>query len=382
MLEAQKITPDNPAETERQAYRVRMAVLMLGCAVTQSVVLGAFTWSGTVASWVGMAFAATSIGSSLVFLAILKFGLNLRCNEKDLAVPQSLVAMLIQFAFILLAPRLTILFLLVLLVIFAYGLVQFSAFQFALGWLVYALASGVALWLVRDQFGYPGISDLDVALVWLFFSLALGFFTFSRSQHARVRAELATTGEQLMQALAKIDALGRHDSLTGVLNRRALIEMLEAELLRAKRTGHPFCFAIIDIDHFRAINDKHGNRIGDIVLKTLADTASKLLRALDRFGRVGGEEFGILLPATWLDQGVIALGRLTKAVEGCDWEHVAAGLTVTFSAGITTNATNDTAEEVIKRADEALSQAKREGRNRIVQAEEALPEMLPGMDMD
>jgi diguanylate cyclase (GGDEF)-like protein len=185
----------------------------------------------------------------------------------------------------------------------------------------------------------------------------------------------------LAASLTKRDSLSRHDMLTGVLNRRALIETLDWELLRAKRTGHPFCFAIIDLDHFRAVNEKFGNECGDRVLKTVADTSTKLLRALDRFGRIGGEEFGIVLPATWLDQGVIAMGRLSKAVGECDWEKITPGVAVTFSAGITTNAVNDTAEVVIKRADEALLQAKREGRNRVAQAEEALPDMPP-IDLD
>lgn len=374
--------PADSDELERQAYRMRMAELVVGCALLQSAVLIAFARVGTVAGWIAMAFAAVSVGSSLIFLAIFKLGLNLRFQDKEFAVSQCLVAMLIQFGFILVAPKLATLFLLVLLVIFAFGLVQFSLFQFAAGWLTYSVVSGVALWLVRDQFGYPGVSDAEVVLVWLFFSVTLGFFLFSRAQNSRLRADLFVANKQFLHSLAKIEALGRHDPLTGVLNRRTLMETLEAELLRAHRTGHPFCFAIIDIDHFRAVNDKFGSRVGDVVLKTMADTAMKLLRAMDCFGRIGGEEFGILFPATWLDQGVIAMGRLSKKVDECDWAHIAPGLIVTFSAGITTNAVNDTAEILIKRADDALSQAKREGRNRVVQAEQALPEMPATPDLD
>jgi diguanylate cyclase (GGDEF)-like protein len=197
----------------------------------------------------------------------------------------------------------------------------------------------------------------------------------------RLAIQLAEKDREIQALLAKIEDLTRHDPLTGVLNRRTLTHILTAELQRSYRTGQPFCFAIINLDHFRNVNQKYGHPVGDIVLKTIAETATNLLRVLDRFGRLGGEEFGIILPATWLDQGVLAMNRLTKAVTECAWDHLTPGQTVTFSTGITTNAPGDTAESVIKRAEKALYQAKSEGRNRIVQAEEPLPEGVP-IDLD
>lgn len=197
---------------------------------------------------------------------------------------------------------------------------------------------------------------------------------------SRLRQQLSEKDQALQALRSQIEELSRYDPLTGVLNRRSLIEMLEAELQRALRTGHPFCFAIIDLDHFKEANDQYGHPVGDAVLKTVADTAMKLLRTVDRFGRLGGGEFGIVLPATWLDQGVIAMDRLTKAVAGCNWEGIAPGLAVTFSAGITTNAPMDTVDLITKRAEKALTQAKQEGRNRTVQVEEPLPD-LPPMDL-
>lgn len=197
----------------------------------------------------------------------------------------------------------------------------------------------------------------------------------------QLRAELATKEQEIQSLRSQLAELGRHDPLTGVLNRRTLIETLEAELQRAQRTGHPFCFAILDLDHFKAINDKYTDPVGDAVLKKMSETAVKLLRTVDRFGRLGGEEFGIVLPATWLDQGMIAMSRLSKAVADCDWQGIAPGLQLTFSAGLTTNAFGDTAESMARRAENALAQAKAEGRNRTVQAEEALP-VAPPVDLD
>lgn len=197
---------------------------------------------------------------------------------------------------------------------------------------------------------------------------------------SRLRQQLSEKDQALQDLHSQIEELSRHDPLTGVLNRRSLIEMLEAELQRALRTCHPFCFAIMELDHFKETKDQYGHPVGDVVLKTVADTAVKLLRTVDRFGRLDSDQFGIVLPATWLDQGMIAMDRLSKAVARCHWEGVAAGLTVTFSAGITTNAPKDTSELIVRRAEKALAQAKQEGRNRTVQIEEALPD-FPPMDL-
>ncbi|MEC5215160.1 diguanylate cyclase (GGDEF)-like protein [Actimicrobium sp. GrIS 1.19] len=192
-----------------------------------------------------------------------------------------------------------------------------------------------------------------------------------------LRAQLAEQDRQLQTLREEVATLTRHDPLTGVMNHRTLIETLRGELLRAHRTGHPFCFAIVDLDHFSQINERFGYAVGDLVLQTVADTSLKLLRALDGFGRLGGEEFGIVLPATWLDSGVIAMTRLRAAVTACDWAVITPGMSVTFSAGLTTNATGDTAEQMLLRAEQALAKAKAEGRNRTVQSEEALPDMPP-----
>jgi diguanylate cyclase (GGDEF)-like protein len=255
--------------------------------------------------------------------------------------------------------------------------------QFLVRWIIASVAACFAMRVVLNGFLSPEISDAQLVIVCAALSVLLAVAIYARMEARRESERFNQANLQLATALAKLDALGDHDQLTGVLNRRALIETLEWELLRAKRTGHPFCFAIIDVDHFRAVNEKYGTTSGDMALKTLADASIKLLRALDRFGRIGGEEFGIVLPATWLDQGMIAMNRLSKAVDACNWEHIAPDFKLTFSGGITTNAVNDTAETIMKRADDALMKAKSEGRNRTLAAEEALPDMPPiDIDMD
>jgi diguanylate cyclase (GGDEF)-like protein len=249
--------------------------------------------------------------------------------------------------------------------------------QFFVRWAIATVAASFAMRVVLNSFLGPEVSDAQMLVVCASLSALLAFGVYLRLLQREAHERVHRANTELATALAKIDALGNHDTLTGALNRRALVETLEWELLRAKRTGHPFCFAVVDLDHFRAINEKYGNTAGDMVLKTMSDASIKLLRALDRFGRIGGEEFGIVLPATWLDHGMIAMSRLTKAIDACNWDHIAPDLKLTFSAGITTNAVNDTAESMLQRAETALRQAKSEGRNRTVSLEEAIPDMPP-----
>ena len=186
---------------------------------------------------------------------------------------------------------------------------------------------------------------------------------------APLRAQLAHKDLEL----ARLAALSRHDPLTGVLNRGSLAELVTEELQRSSRTGQPFCFAVIGVDHLKEVNIQYGDDTGDLVLQTIARESCLLLRTLDRFGRIEGDMFGIILPATWLHQGVLAMNRLNAFVAGFDWNTVTSGRTVTFSTGLTTNAPAETADNMIARALKAMGEAKSEGRNRLVTLEQELP---------
>jgi diguanylate cyclase (GGDEF)-like protein len=231
----------------------------------------------------------------------------------------------------------------------------------------------LALWLIRDRFGYPGVANIDIALIWLFFFLAMREHTFFGAKFNRLRNQVTEKNEQLQALLAKIEKLASHDSLTGALNRRCLLEKLEAELQRVARTGDTFCFAMIDLDYFKDVNDKFGHPTGDAVLKSVAECVNRSLRSPDKFGRLGGEEFGIILPATELDQGMIAIERIREALAQYDWKNLAPDLTITFSAGVSANIVGDTVDMITRRVDKALYQAKHQGRNCSVPVEVASP---------
>ncbi|CAN5244272.1 hypothetical protein BH11PSE11_BH11PSE11_17560 [soil metagenome] len=372
---------NDPMEARRQGNRIQMAAMAVVNILIEGVVLAMFARAGTIPDWIAGTFLFVAGGAALAIFFFIKQGINLRCEDRDLLVPQLVINGAIQLVFLYLAPQLAIIFLLVLSVIGSYGVIQFTPRQLVASWLIYGGATGLTLWLARDRFAYPGTGGAEIALVWVSFFLAARVHSAFGEKFSRMRKQLADKNHQIQVLLVQIEDQASHDPLTGVFNRRSLLEKLKAELQRVYRTGHPFCFVMLDLDHFKDINDKFGQPLGDLVLKKLSECADQSLRTLDSFGRLGGEEFGIVLPSTWLDQGLIAMERLRKKVTEYDWESIAPGLQVAFSAGITTNAPGDTLETMGKRSEVALRNAKHAGGNRIVAEDAPIPEM-PAMVPD
>lgn len=172
---------------------------------------------------------------------------------------------------------------------------------------------------------------------------------------------------ELESELANTSDLVRHDQLTGTLNRHGLEEMFAKEVARALRHNTLLCIALLDIDNFKRLNDSMGHDTGDQALIHLARVCRDTLRPQDTVARYGGEEFIILLPETPLDDAVVALTRLQRELTRKFFLHDNERVLITFSAGITVMHADDTQNTVIKRADEAMYQAKQTGKNRVVQ---------------
>lgn len=152
-----------------------------------------------------------------------------------------------------------------------------------------------------------------------------------------------------------------HDSLTGIFNKGYFEEYLEYEIARAARKSLPFCLIMLDIDHFKLINDTYGHRRGDYALKTLAETVQNCKRNTDVLARVGGEEFLILLPDTKLPDAIQLAERIRKCVEKFPFEEIRK---MTISLGVTEFKQTDHKESLLQRVDSAMYQAKENGRNR------------------
>jgi diguanylate cyclase (GGDEF)-like protein len=172
---------------------------------------------------------------------------------------------------------------------------------------------------------------------------------------------------ELLDAREELRVQATHDSLTGLWNRASVLETLDKELARAKREGHPLATLMVDVDHFKMVNDTHGHQAGDAVLREVAHRIRSAIRRYDTLGRYGGEEFLVVLPATDLAGGMVQAERIRQTIAG---ERVAIGdkfVEVTCSAGVCARPASGAgdAPELIHGADEALYEAKRTGRNRV-----------------
>lgn len=155
------------------------------------------------------------------------------------------------------------------------------------------------------------------------------------------------------------------DALTGLQNRRSADAFLEAEIARAERDGTPLSIVLIDVDHFKAVNDGHSHAVGDAALRAVAEALQRQTRTGDLGARWGGEEFVQVLPGIDLAVARVIAERLRAAIASLDLEHVAPGLKFTISAGIAEHAHGESGTRLVSRADDLLYQAKRNGRNRV-----------------
>ncbi len=155
------------------------------------------------------------------------------------------------------------------------------------------------------------------------------------------------------------------DALTGLPNRAAWNERLEIEGARWQRYGGELLMAVLDVDHFKRINDEYGHLAGDKVLKIIAGELAKRVRVTDFIARFGGEEFVLLMPSTPMEGGLKLLDVLRTAIEACPFHFKGQPVTITLSGGLAAYHPGEVAEQVFERADQALYRAKRGGRNRI-----------------
>ena len=182
---------------------------------------------------------------------------------------------------------------------------------------------------------------------------------------------LSETNDELERARARLEEMIATDALTAATSRRAFLEQAAEEFARAARYDRDMCVVVLDIDHFKKINDTHGHAAGDEALKLFAQTCMHAKREQDVFGRLGGEEFALLLPETDAAAAHVVAERVRLAIAGAVVTHPERGtaFTMTVSQGIAARARDDRdVDALLGRADVALYAAKNNGRNRVEQA--------------
>jgi len=302
-----------------------------------------------------------------LFYVILRSGLNRRFSDPSMTEYQILAAIsFLAMGYWLASTRGEGVAMVMLVIILMFGM--FSTTPTKIGRCsVYGLLTfALAMVAVASTESEPGTVDLQwIHLVVLV--VVLPTIYILASQLAQLRARLRQRKEALAEALVRIEALATRDELTGLPNRRDMLAQLAVQQQRAKRSGHSFCVCMVDIDHFKRINDVHGHGVGDDVLKAFAIAATSSLRDTDVIARWGGEVFLVMLPDTEQDVAQLAVERMHKAV-GASMSKGMPDLAVTFSAGLVRCEPGEPISQAIERADRALYRAKSEGRHRTVVA--------------
>lgn len=221
-------------------------------------------------------------------------------------------------------------------------------------------ARGVMVLTTPQGWGWLSSELLGVLFIAAFFMLMiLGGFGF-----------LLLSREQLQQELARLETV---DALTDVPNRRGFFEKLAPWLALARRPGLPTALVLIDLDQFKRVNDSYGHPAGDAVLREVVEVCKRQLRDSDQLGRLAGAEFALLLPRTGPAEALLVAERMRAAIAGAAIKTERAMITLTASFGVTVIRADDQTVSLFQRADGALRQAKRGGRNRVVEAAQPVP---------
>ncbi|XHS79135.1 GGDEF domain-containing protein [Burkholderiaceae bacterium UC74_6] len=353
--------------TEDPAQRLRLrqtglAVLLMAlCALLMHY--GA--WLGVLPVAVVELWTLVSLGGMAGFFLLIRSGWALRLNDPSLTVQQMLFATACGVvAYALVGPMRGAVFpVMALIMMFA----MFSLSVRAALWIAaYALVlfGGVMFWMAQHR---PDVYPPTVEFVhFMVLCVALPGISVLAGRVNRIRERLRAQREELSRAVEQIRAMATRDELTGLLNRRHMQTILEQEAQRCLRGGHGYCLALIDLDHFKSINDRFGHGAGDAVLREFAAVAQTVIRGADVMARWGGEEFVLMLAETRMPAALAGVERLREAVEACRIEHEGRQITFALSAGLTESLPRETLGQTLERADKLLYKAKHEGRNRVV----------------
>jgi diguanylate cyclase len=356
----------------QQALRRRRVVLgLVSYSFTLSLV-GIYWWLGYYGIHVLINyFCAIVVINGLFYLAI-RSNFNLNFADPSMTLAQICLAIMPGLYVMYYAQQSRGVFLLLCVSAAMYGLFQFRTRDFVIMTLV--LIGGYAALIAIVYVERPSEITLQVEILQLFalaatllqFSVLGGYIMGLRAKVKEKNKELGARNGDLEAALARIEELAMRDELTGVFNRRFLMETIKNEKLRCERNGGAFSICILDADLFKDVNDRHGHLAGDQILQAIAKTAVGAMRQSDFFGRYGGEEFVMVLTGTLVEGAMITAERVRTRIEALRFPAIDPGLRVTVSIGIAESRFYEDTALTFKRADEALYRAKQAGRNRSV----------------
>lgn len=310
-----------------------------------------------------------NLGGALLFFGVVRSGLNLRLSRSDpaLTLPQMLFALFgISWFYAISGPaRGAAMALMVLVVLFGmFSLPERRSRRVTLGGFM-MLGSVMAYKGLFD----PGSHDPKVDLLHLVYAVVvLAAVSQLAVRLGRLRQRLRAQKIELQAALERIRDLATRDPLTGLLNRRAMAEVLQTHAGNRRVATDGLSIALIDLDHFKRINDAHGHAVGDQVLQHFTRAAASTLRTGDVLSRWGGEEFLLMLPGTTPAAAMLCIERIRARLQAGPFPSAPQPFVIGFSCGVSACQGLGDIEAAIERADQAMYRAKTSGRNRSLAA--------------
>ncbi|HEY4080638.1 MAG TPA: diguanylate cyclase [Burkholderiaceae bacterium] len=352
--------------TEDRIQRLRLRqtglaiILMTLCALLMQYVV----WLGDAPAFAVKVWTLCSVGGLVLSYVLIRCGWSLRLADPSMTVVQMLFALTTSVAgYMLLGPMRGAVFPVAVLILM-FGMFRLRP-RASLWVALYALTLfglGMAVMANENPQTYTPAIELGHFLV---LCVALPGVAELAGRVSRIRMRQQEQKLELSRALEQIRAMATHDELTGLLNRRHMQTILEQEAARCLRGGHGYCLALIDLDHFKQINDRFGHAAGDCALREFARVGLGVIRGADVLARWGGEEFVLMLAETRMPAALAGVERLREAVFALDAQHAGQQLKITFSAGLTESRPRETLGQTLERADKLLYRAKADGRNRV-----------------
>lgn len=347
-------------DESRQAIRLRRLLLICLFAELYLLVLAVFYSQDMVGGSTLFGIAVMVSALMLGLYGLFASGLNRRAREKNLTAPIALSALALMLWTVYAAPATRVMFGPFVFIVVAYGMYRLTRRTMLL--LSAGALAGYAGVIGAHYQRHVSPDEIKLALLhWLVLAVTLPGFVILVGRVRRLHSALYKAGMKIKN----IEEHARRDQLLGCYNRRYLIAALEEQKRLADEIGAPLCLAVIDLDHFKSINDEVGHLAGDEVLRAFARIAQENVRQNDVFGRYGGEEFVLILPETPLLAALNTAERIREQVERNCWQGKLQR-TVTVSIGLTQYIPGESVLDLFSRTDTAMYLAKRGGRNQVV----------------
>lgn len=346
-----------PKDDKNQAVRMRRFLMAFACYVLCSI-LAYISYLANIMEWHGMiGILLICCFNNIILYIIFRTGLNLRMSDPSLTAIQMCAAVLVIMYGMYFANESRAVLLLVYVIVLMFGIFRLDIRSFLFVSVFTLVTYGIDIILLY-HFRSKDINFKMEFLQMVVFALVLVAISVIGGYISNLRKKLG-------KSLSVIREMSIRDELTGASNRRHIMEQLENERQRVSRGGERFSIAMLDIDHFKTVNDTLGHLAGDEVLRGTSNVIRNSLRSVDLYGRFGGEEFLIIMTQTDIEGAMICAERVRKAVEQKRFPSLGNDFKVTVSLGLTDYRKNEKIDTTIARADLALYRAKDGGRNRV-----------------